>query len=414
MNVIPLSIESVEASAASGDNGGGRKRALVFAGNYLPGYKSGGPIRSIANMIAFLGQHYDFYVVTRDKDPGDLGSYPGVTPNRWYRVGNARVLYCSSIRPAVLRRAFLEVRPDFICLNSFQDALTRTTVLLHRVGVFGDTPIILAPRGEFSPGAMGIKQVKKVLYRHLAKLLGLYDNLMWQVTNPREKLDLLRAAPAQRLKSNAVHIVPNICDALASTAPHAMKESGSVKLAFISRISEMKNLHFLIEILQQIRGEVQLDLFGPVAENDVAYWEKCRKLITRAPDNIQVVYKGSLDHSAVPAVLHDHHFFILPTRGENFCHSAVESIINGTPVILSDETPWNSLSEKRAGFDIPLQDRKGWVVALQKCVDMDQKTYEVYLHGTREYSRQFSVEAVVQQHLVMFEAVLRKRQKFCK
>jgi glycosyltransferase involved in cell wall biosynthesis len=176
-------------------------------------------------------------------------------------------------------------------------------------------------------------------------------------------------------------------------------------------MSEMKNLHFLIEILQQIRGEVQLNLFGPVAESDVAYWGKCRKLIAQTPDNIQITYKGSLDHSAVSDVLHDHHFFILPTKGENFCHAAVESIINGTPVILSDETPWSNLCEKRAGFDIPLKDRKGWVVALQKCVDMDQMTYERYLNGTREYSRQFSVEAVVQQHFVMFEAALRERTK---
>ena len=412
--MIPLPIEPVEASVTSRDNGGGSKRALVCVGNYLPGYKSGGPIRSIANMIAFLGQDYDFYVVTRDRDPGDLGSYPGVTPNRWCRVGNARVLYCSSIRPTILRRAFLEVRPDVICLNSFQDALTRTAVLLRRVGVFGNTPMMLAPRGEFSSAAMEIKQGKKVIYRHLAKLLGLYDNLLWQVTNPREELDLLRAAPAQRLKSDAICIVPNISDAIASTAPHAIKKAGAVKLAFISRMSEMKNLHFLIEILQQIRGEVQLNLFGPVAENDLVYWGKCKKLMAQVPDNIQVVYKGSLDHSAVSDVLHKHHFFILPTRGENFCHSAVESIINGTPVILSDETPWNNLNEKRAGFDIPLQDRKGWVVALQKCVDMDQQTYEVYLNGTREYSRQFSVEVVVQQHIVMLEAALRKRQMHCK
>ena len=120
----------------------------------------------------------------------------------------------------------------------------------------------------------------------------------------------------------------------------------------------MKNLHFLLELLRDIRGQVQLNLFGPVAESDVAYWARCKALLAQLPANIMVEYQGSLDHSAVPQALREHHFFVLPTRGENFCHAAVESFVNGTPVILSDETPWINLSEVHAGFDISLNDRE--------------------------------------------------------
>ena len=89
----------------------------------------------------------------------------------------------------------------------------------------------------------------------------------------------------------------NISDAIVSTAPHVAKESGSVKLAFITRISEKKNLHFLLELLRGLRGQVQLNLFGPVAESDIAYWERCRALLAQFPANIRVEYHGSLDHS---------------------------------------------------------------------------------------------------------------------
>jgi glycosyltransferase involved in cell wall biosynthesis len=388
-----------------------RKRVLVCTASYLPGYKSGGPIRSIANMVAHLSSHFDFYVVTKDRDATDTESYPGVTPNRWYRVGNARVLYCSSVGPRILLRASREVRPDIISLNSFQDVFTRIMVLLRRGGAFGDTPILLATRGEFSPGAMEIKRTKKALYRHSTKLLGLHENLLWQVSTPRERSELLRAAPARRLDPNSVHVVCNISDATVSTTPRLAKESGSVKLAFITRISEKKNLHFLLELLRAIRGQVQLNLFGPVAESDFAYWERCRALLAQLPANIMVEYKGSLDHSAVPQVLHDHHFFVLPTRGENFCHAAVESFVNGTPVILSDETPWINLSEVHAGFDISLNNQPGWVATLQECVDMDQQTYAIYLNGAGVYGQRFSVEQAVDQHLAMFEAALDLRSK---
>jgi glycosyltransferase involved in cell wall biosynthesis len=399
-------IKPVTEILAPGNSIEVRRRVLVCAPTYLPGYKSGGPVRSIANMISGLGTHFDFYVVTRDRDATDTQSYPGLTPNRWYRVGSARVLYCSSIRPAVLRHAFREVRPDLIVLNSFQDAFTRIAVVLRRLGAFGSTPILLAPRGEFSLGATKIKRTKKVVYRHAAKQLGLYDDLLWSLSSPHEKLDLLRAAPARRLNPDSIYVTSEITDAIASTAPHLAKESGSVKLAFISRISEMKNLHFLLELLQEIRGEVQLNLFGPVAESDVAYWGRCKTVLARLSGNAKVEYRGSLEHSAVAQVLHNHHFFVLPTRGENFCHAAVESFVHGTPVVLSDATPWTKLGESHAGFDISLNDRRGWVTALQKCADMDQETYAAYLSGAREYGQRFSVEKAVRQHLAMFEAAL--------
>jgi glycosyltransferase involved in cell wall biosynthesis len=406
---MSLLIEPLTETGTPGNSIAGRKRVLVCAPHYLPGYKCGGPIRSIANMVKGLDPHFDFFVVTRDRDATDTESYPGLTTNRWYRVGNARVLYCSSIGPAVLRRAFRESRPDVISLNSFQDKFTRMAVVLRRWGAFGSTPILLAPRGEFSPEAMKIKATKKVVYRHAAKQLGLYDDLLWSVSTPREKPDLLRAAPARRLTPDSIHVAYEISDAIASTAPHVAKESGSVKLAFIARMSEMKNLHFLLELLQEIRGEVQLNLFGPVAETDVAYWERCKTLLAQLPGNVKVEYRGSLEHSAVPQVLHDHHFFVLPTRGENFCHAAVKSFVHGTPVVLSDATPWTKLSELYAGFDISLSDRRGWITALQKCVDMDHATYSVHLRGAREYGRRFSVEEAVRQHVVMFEAALSLR-----
>jgi len=403
---MTVSVAQIDGMAAPVGSFRERKRVLVCTASYLPGQKSGGPIRSIANMVAHLSSNFDFYVVTKDRDATDTQSYPGVTPNRWYRVGNARVLYCSSVGPGTLLRVYREVRPDIISLNSFQDVFTRIMVLLRRGGALGHTPTLLATRGEFSPGAMEIKRTKKAIYRHSTKLLGLHENLLWQVSTQRERSELLLAAPARRLDPDSVYVACNISDTMVSAVPRVAKESGSVKLAFIARMSEMKNLHFLLELLRDLRGQVQLNLFGPVAESDIAYWARCKALLAQLPANIMVEYQGSLDHSAVPQVLHDHHFFVLPTRGENFCHAAVESFVNGTPVILSDETPWINLSEVHAGFDISLNDQGRWVAALQECVDMDRQTYAAYLNGTREYGRRFSVEEAVKQHITMFEAAL--------
>jgi len=360
-------------------------------------------------MIAELKSHFDFYVVTRDRDATDTEPYPEVQVDRWNGVAGARVFYCSSVNKGLLQRIVAEVQPELILLNSFHEKLTRLMLLLRRSNGLGNIPVIVAPRGEFSPGALAIKRWKKASYRLLTQSIGLYDDLRWQVTSAREKEDFLQTRPARRIDPACVYVTHNISDAAPSTRPHPPKSSGAVDLVFISRISLKKNLHFLLDALRDMNGKVQLTIFGPVADSDVAYWNRCKKLLPSLPENVTIQYKGPLDHAGVADQLHKHHFFVLPTKGENFCHAAVESFVNGTPVVISDETPWTGLAQARAGFDLPLADRGQWVRALQHCCDMDQQQYDSFLKGAREYRKQFSARHAVQEYLTMFDSALSLR-----
>jgi glycosyltransferase involved in cell wall biosynthesis len=44
----------------------------------------------------------------------------------------------------------------------------------------------------------------------------------------------------------------------------------------------------------------------------------------------------------VPGVFRQYDLFVFPTRGENFGHVIIESLSVGTPVLLSDRTPWRA------------------------------------------------------------------------
>ncbi len=58
------------------ENVTGRITILAFIGHYLPGYKAGGPIRTLENMVDALGDEFEFRIVTSDRDLGD--GDPGV------------------------------------------------------------------------------------------------------------------------------------------------------------------------------------------------------------------------------------------------------------------------------------------------------------------------------------------------
>ena len=73
-----------------------RPTILTFAVTYLPGYKAGGPIRSLSAMFSQLGDEFDFRLRTRDRDFQDTAAYPGCVPGVWQRVGKAHVMYLAA------------------------------------------------------------------------------------------------------------------------------------------------------------------------------------------------------------------------------------------------------------------------------------------------------------------------------
>ena len=52
-----------------------KTKVLVFVGHYLPGFKSGGILRSVENSINYLCDEFDFFIVTRNHDIGDTTPY---------------------------------------------------------------------------------------------------------------------------------------------------------------------------------------------------------------------------------------------------------------------------------------------------------------------------------------------------
>jgi glycosyltransferase involved in cell wall biosynthesis len=67
----------------------------------------------------------------------------------------------------------------------------------------------------------------------------------------------------------------------------------------------------------------------------------------------------------VPDTFARHDLFVLPTRGENFGHVIFESVAAGTPVLLSDQTPWRT-DPDGAIETLPITDPRPWVEAIER------------------------------------------------
>jgi glycosyltransferase involved in cell wall biosynthesis len=364
-----------------------KPRILIFTDFYLPGYKSGGGLRTLVNMVERLSDEFEFQVVARNHDGwGDFTPYPNIHTNQWNTLGKTQVYYFGKegLGSLKLKKIWQEALPDVIYLNSFFSTLTIKSMLLRSLGQVPKTPIVIAPEGEFSPGALQIKARKKNIFLTFVKRLNWRRGVFWKAAANEEKSDIQRVLGNKCEIYVAPNMPPKTILADYSPALKPIKRAGELSLVFLSRLNRKKNLSFVLELLKKTKGEVHIDVFG--ACDDEPYWEECQNLLHQMPSNIKVKICGSVEYEKVALVMSGYHFFILPTHGENFGHVILEAFAAGCPVLLSNKTPWRELEAKKIGWDISLDNADKWHKVLQQCVEMPASEFAECSKAAREFA----------------------------
>jgi glycosyltransferase involved in cell wall biosynthesis len=365
----------------------------VLVGHYLPGMKAGGPIRSIANLVEGLGDEIDFRVVTRDRDLGDATPYPGIFSDRWTAAGKAQVRYLppEHLEPFSLARILSETGSAVIYLNSFFSwefsILPMFLVMLGWVRSASARPkrVVLAPRGEFSPGALGLKRWRKRAFLALARCLPVYRQAVWHASSAYEERDI-RALFGPSVEVRLA--LPISVLSVPARGTRAVKEPGKLRLICLSRVSPKKNLLGALRMLEGVAGEIEFNVYGPAEDPD--YLRECRAVIGRLPRNVRVGLHAAVPHEEVAALFASHHLFYFPTLGENYGHVISEALTSGCPALLSDQTPWRGLAQKGAGWDLPLDSPEKFRTALERAVAMDEKEFAAASEAARRFARDFA------------------------
>ena len=160
----------------------------------MPGFKSGGILRSVENTINNLGDEFEFFIITRDRDIGDKKAYSKISANIWQTVGAAKVFYLDdkSISFFKICNIINNIPHDIIYLNSFFEPLSIKVLLAKKIGRIGNSPIILSPRGEFSWASLKLKYPKKLVYICFSKLFNFYDDIGWHASTIIEKIVIIK------------------------------------------------------------------------------------------------------------------------------------------------------------------------------------------------------------------------------
>ena len=376
-----------------------KKKILVFIDWFLPGYKAGGPVRSVANIVDHLRDKFDFLIITRNTDYLSSEPYEDVKADQWvdFKPG-VRVFYLSARKQNIKFISSLVRSVDFDLayvngIYSFYFSILPVW-LMRRLG----KPVIVSSRGMLSAQAFSRKSFKKKLFLSVARVVNFYKKACFHATLDQERDGILRFFPRSR-----VFVIPNPVRRIDYLPyPVRTKEQGKVRLVSIARISHEKNTLFALQVLKQIKtGQVEFDLYGTVYDLD--YWKQCQAVIDQMPRNVKVNYRGPVHTEKVIETFARYHYSFMPSVGENFGHSIFESFAAGTPVIISSNTPWRELEKRNLGWDINLDDKNRFVQVIEKCVGMDAEEYGKMSRNVYNFAQKYArADKAVEMYKLMF------------
>ena len=376
-----------------------KKKILLFADWYEPGYKAGGPIRSCVNFAYHMRGDYDLYIFTSDRDLNDPEPYPGIPTDRWITDRSGVNLFYASPKGQGWKNILQQMKlicPDFVYLNSmFSIRFTILPLLIARVHGLGYT-CMLSPRGMLRTSAVQFKRTKKKLFLTIFRGLGFSRRVHFLATDTTEEADVHRFfGPA------AVTVIPNFPAALPEPPEEPQKKSGDLTVICIGRIHPIKNTDYLLDALSHVKANVRLSIIGSV--EDETFWSQCREKIGRLPANVHVDYLGELPNHELPPIIARHHIFASPTKGENFGHAIFESLSLGKPVLISDQTPWVRLTGACAGWDLPLDRPDAFSDAVEQVAAFDQQEYSRWSTHARRYVEDYLTKSNIKhQYLKLF------------
>ena len=336
---------------------------LVAIDWYLPAYRAGGPIRSIANLVGALGLEVDFRIVCGNRDLGDTEDLP-VSIGTWVTGDHATIQYLpqSDWTAPSWRRILKEVQPDRLYLNSlYSGPFSR---LPWKVARSMGIPTTLAPRGMLGPGALAIKPWRKKAWLMVQRLTGHYDAIHWHASTAQESQEIKRWFPKASI--NIALNLPVPFDPIPLPQTKGNDGHETIHLLSVGRVHPIKNYALgvsLANALGRAGHKVHYRIVGPVEDP-----EEANKL-RASTDGIVLELMGATPPSTIRRYLGEAHLILVPSLNENYGHAVAEAIACGRPVVVSNQTVWSTLTTGTSVSCQPLV-LTAWVEATNQLLSM--------------------------------------------
>ncbi|MDG1458097.1 MAG: glycosyltransferase [Pseudoprimorskyibacter sp.] len=313
-------------------------RIMIFAPNYLPATRYGGPVRSthgLARGLAEIG--HEVHVMTTDVDGPDRLDVDLESPTE---MDGVQVHYCPIVAPRRLyhspalaaRAAKLMPTMDGLHVNG---VFLWPGPKLARMAQAARVPVVMAPRGMLVPEMVaGKSRIIKTAWIALQERAALARARAIHVTSDGEAQSLARMgldlAPVKMIGNGVTgpSRAPTPAE-IEAVWGHVPKGS---RVAFLARLDWTKGADMAIAATRAVPG-AHILLAG---HDQIGLRANLEQGLTRADGSICGAFLGPVDGMRKWALLAGADVVLVPSVRESFGMSAAEALAMGTPVIASD------------------------------------------------------------------------------
>lgn len=367
---------------------------FIFIDWFLPAYKAGGPIQSVANLVDNFNDNIQYKIFCSDADL-DKTKLQGVKFDEWTTFNaHTQVWYSSKKKrsTSLIRSKIKNSDTGILYINGIYSWHFNLVPLL----ISDKVKKIVSVRGMLHPGALTQKALKKKCFLLLWKLTRLHKRCEFHAADEQEK-KYIQNIFGSKIK---IHMAQNFPKRL-SKQKSLPKHEGSLNMVSVALISPMKNILLVLQALPALHSKIIYHIYGPI--KDKKYWQMCLEQIESMPAGITIKYFGDIAPKDVKEALSNSHLFILPSKSENFGHAIFEALSAGLPVITSGNTPWKLLREATAGINVDSENSASLTDAIGVFANMQQDEYDLWSNNAARYAANaINFEGIKDQYKKMF------------
>jgi len=225
-------------------------------------------------------------------------------------------------------------------------------------------PLIISPHGMLCPWSFRHSQWKKLPIFHLIESHNLNHATCLLASSKREALDI-----GQFQFATPIATIPFGLNLEEFQNPRQPDEAMEVSwdsfiaanpglrgrrfILFLGRIHPVKAPEHLISAFASALGsseDFHLILAGP--SDDAIKTELIKQATKRSIAN-RITFAGAISGAFRLALLRKSSVLVLCSHNENFGYVVPEALASGTPVVVSDRTPWAEVGERGCGWSYP-------------------------------------------------------------
>lgn len=301
-------------------------KILIITPSYKPAFVYGGPIFSVAYLSEQLSLNNDVLVICTTANGSDE---LGISSTETQNIDGVFVKYFkrqtkdhSHLSIGLLKYLWQNGNKfDIINIQSWWNLVAVFSALICKIRGW---KYVITPRGMLSPYTYQSSILKKVIHFFIGN--SLLKSAIIQATANDEALKI------ESLNSKyKVYIIPNFVNLKTPIVPRKINDV--FQLLFLSRIHPKKGLDVLIKSLPLLNFDCHLNIVG---DGDLNYINSLKKIAVDYKVSDKITWHGSLYDEKKFEIYAHSDIMVLPSHDENFANNVLESLLMGTPVIITE------------------------------------------------------------------------------